>query len=215
MWRRRDGRKSLLIGATAGQIVGMHPDRSRALLDGILAWATQPQFVLRHQWRVGDLVVWDNTGLLHRAIPYEPTSRRLMHRTTLVGEEAIAWVRSHAQRRPVTSPARFSASIAGGLPRAMARVDPLPPKEWPAEFRAAMAALRPPNPRHQPLSTEDRPKALNTLGTFAHHPELARAYFTFNGHLLLGTTLTERQRELIVLRGGCAGRASARTTRRR
>ncbi|MDH6247743.1 TauD/TfdA family dioxygenase [Mycobacterium sp. OTB74] len=89
VWRRRDGRKSLLIGATAGQIVGMNADDSRALLDEVLAWATQPQFVLHHQWRVGDLVVWDNTGMLHRAIPYEPTSRRLMHRTTLVGEEAI------------------------------------------------------------------------------------------------------------------------------
>ncbi|MBS1696356.1 MAG: TauD/TfdA family dioxygenase [Actinobacteria bacterium] len=90
VWQRRDGRKSLLIGATAGQIVGMDPARSRELLDEILDWATQPQFVLRHHWRVGDLVVWDNTGMLHRAIPYEPTSRRLMHRTTLVGEEAIA-----------------------------------------------------------------------------------------------------------------------------
>ncbi|MCV7431618.1 TauD/TfdA dioxygenase family protein [Mycolicibacterium bacteremicum] len=90
VWPRRDGRKSLLIGATAGQIVGMDAQHSRELLDEILDWATQPQFVLRHQWRVGDLVVWDNTGMLHRAIPYEPTSRRLMHRTTLVGEEAIA-----------------------------------------------------------------------------------------------------------------------------
>jgi len=60
--------------------------------------------------------------------------------------------------------------------------------------------LRPPNPRHQPLPTTDRPKALNTLGTFAHHPELARAYFTFNGHLLLGTTLTARHREIVVMR---------------
>ncbi|MDH6247741.1 carboxymuconolactone decarboxylase family protein [Mycobacterium sp. OTB74] len=82
----------------------------------------------------------------------------------------------------------------------MARIDPLPPKEFSAEFRTAMTALRPPNPRHQPLPTKDRPKALNTLGTLAHHPDLARAYFTFNGHLLLGTTLTERQRELVVLR---------------
>jgi alpha-ketoglutarate-dependent taurine dioxygenase len=86
VWQRRDGRKSLLIGATAGQIVGMDAERSRALLDEILDWATQPRFVLRHHWHVGDLVVWDNTGMLHRAIPYEPTSRRLMHRTTLVGE---------------------------------------------------------------------------------------------------------------------------------
>jgi alkylhydroperoxidase family enzyme len=82
----------------------------------------------------------------------------------------------------------------------MARIDPLSPKEFPEEFRTAMAALRPPNPRHEPLPTKDRPKALNTLGTLAHHPDLARAYFTFNGHLLLGTTLSERQRELVVLR---------------
>jgi alpha-ketoglutarate-dependent taurine dioxygenase len=90
VWRHRDGRNSLLIGATAGQIVGMSPEYSRAVLDDLLDWATQPQFVLHHHWKVGDLVVWDNTGMLHRAIPYEPTSRRLMHRTTLVGEEAIA-----------------------------------------------------------------------------------------------------------------------------
>ena len=92
VWRHRDGRHSLLIGATAGEIVGMSTQESRAVLDGLLAWTTQPEFVLRHQWRVGDLVIWDNTGMLHRAIPYEPTSRRLMHRTTLVGEEAVEGV---------------------------------------------------------------------------------------------------------------------------
>lgn len=82
----------------------------------------------------------------------------------------------------------------------MARVEPVLPDDFSDEFRAAMAALRPPNPRHRPMPTKDRPKALNTLGTFAHHPELARAYFTFNGHLLLATTLSERQRELVVMR---------------
>ncbi len=46
------------------------PSEGRALLDRLLAWATQPQFVVRHHWRRGDLVVWDNTGLLHRALPY-------------------------------------------------------------------------------------------------------------------------------------------------
>ena len=51
---------------------------------------TQPRFVLRHHWHPGDLVVWDNTGLLHRAIPYEASSHRLLHRTTLRGEEAVA-----------------------------------------------------------------------------------------------------------------------------
>jgi alpha-ketoglutarate-dependent taurine dioxygenase len=89
VWRRRDGRRSLLIGSTAGRIVDLPDDESRALLDHLLAWVTQPRFVLRHHWRPGDLVVWDNTGLLHRAIPYEATSHRLLHRTTLVGEEAI------------------------------------------------------------------------------------------------------------------------------
>jgi len=71
-----------------------------------------------------------------------------------------------------------------------------------------MTAMTPPNPRHPLPSVEDgRPKPLNLLGTYAHHPALAQAFFTFNGHLMRQTTLTERQRELIVLRVG-ARRAS-------
>jgi alkylhydroperoxidase family enzyme len=72
-------------------------------------------------------------------------------------------------------------------------------------MRAAMAALTPPNPRHrtpEPGGREGRPKALNLLGTLAQHPELAKAYHTFNGHLLFATTLSTRQRELVVLRVG-------------
>jgi alpha-ketoglutarate-dependent taurine dioxygenase len=90
VWTRKNGRKSLLLGSTAERVVGRSDDEGRALLDRLLDWATQPRFVLRHHWSPGDLVIWDNTGLLHRAIPYEVTSRRLMHRTTLVGEEAVA-----------------------------------------------------------------------------------------------------------------------------
>lgn len=90
VWTRGNGRKSLLVGATAGEVVELPGDEGRALLERLLEWATQPRFVLRHQWRRGDLVIWDNTGMLHRALPFEPTSRRLMHRTTLVGEEAVA-----------------------------------------------------------------------------------------------------------------------------
>jgi alkylhydroperoxidase family enzyme len=83
----------------------------------------------------------------------------------------------------------------------VARIEPLPPGEWPPEMKAALAALRPPNPRH-PFPPQDpgRPKGLNLLGTFARHPELARAYNTFNGHILFATTITPRQRELLVLR---------------
>lgn len=90
VWNREDGRKSLLLGATAGEVVGMPPAEGRALLDRLLEWSTQPRFALRQHWRRGDLVLWDNTGMLHRAIPYTATSRRLMHRTTLIGEEAVA-----------------------------------------------------------------------------------------------------------------------------
>ncbi|MFD0685984.1 TauD/TfdA dioxygenase family protein [Actinomadura fibrosa] len=90
VWTRRNGRKSLLVGATAGQVVELPEDEGRTLLERLLEWATQPRFVLRHRWRRGDLVIWDNTGMLHRAMPFEPTSRRLMHRTTLIGEEAVA-----------------------------------------------------------------------------------------------------------------------------
>ena len=89
VWTRDNGRKSLLVGATAGEVVGRSPEEGRALLDRLLEWATQPQFVVRHHWRRGDLVIWDNTGLLHRARPYSSDSPRLMHRTTIAGQEAI------------------------------------------------------------------------------------------------------------------------------
>ncbi|MFY9919771.1 MAG: TauD/TfdA family dioxygenase, partial [Mycobacterium sp.] len=92
VWTRRNGRQSLLIGATAAEIAGWPADKGRALLDRLLAWSTQPQFTLRHSWRVGDIVMWDNTGMLHRALPFEPSSVRLMHRTTLQGEEPVAVV---------------------------------------------------------------------------------------------------------------------------
>jgi alpha-ketoglutarate-dependent taurine dioxygenase len=90
VWTRRDGRKSLLLGSTAGRVVDWPYEEGRALLDRLLEFATQPDFVLRHHWRRGDLVVWDNTGMLHRALPYELSSRRLMHRTTLLGDESVA-----------------------------------------------------------------------------------------------------------------------------
>ena len=90
VWTRSNGRRSLLLGATAAEIVDWPAAKGRALLERLLDWSTQPQFTLRHKWRKGDLVMWDNTGMLHRALPFEPTSVRLMHRTTLVGEEPVA-----------------------------------------------------------------------------------------------------------------------------
>jgi alpha-ketoglutarate-dependent sulfate ester dioxygenase len=89
VWTHRSGRKSLVLGATASHVAGMDEDEGRALLNKLLEWATRPDFVYRHHWRVGDLVIWDNRGALHRALHYDSDSPRLMHRTTLVGDEPI------------------------------------------------------------------------------------------------------------------------------
>lgn len=68
-------------------------------------------------------------------------------------------------------------------------------------MKDALAALHPPVARHPfPARDPDRPKGLNALGMFAHHPALTRAFNTFNGHVLFATTLSPRQRELLVLR---------------
>jgi alkylhydroperoxidase family enzyme len=68
-------------------------------------------------------------------------------------------------------------------------------------MKDALAALRPANARHPfPSRDADRPKGLNALGMLARHPALTQAFNTFNGHVLFGTALTPRQRELLVLR---------------
>jgi alpha-ketoglutarate-dependent taurine dioxygenase len=90
VWQRLDGRRSLVIGATADHIVGMDPAESKALLEELTEWSTQPRFRYTHEWQQGDLVVWDNTGMLHRALPYDASSQRTLHRTTVHGEEAFA-----------------------------------------------------------------------------------------------------------------------------
>jgi alpha-ketoglutarate-dependent taurine dioxygenase len=79
-----------VIGATADHIVGLDPDESTALLEELTQWCTQPRFRYTHEWQQGDLVVWDNTGMLHRALPYDASSQRTLHRTTVHGEEAFA-----------------------------------------------------------------------------------------------------------------------------
>ncbi|MDQ2626297.1 MAG: TauD/TfdA family dioxygenase [Actinomycetota bacterium] len=90
VWTHRSGRKSLILGCTASNIVGMDYAQSTKTLVRLRDWATQPQFVYRHQWSVGDLVMWDNTGTMHRALPYDPDSGRMLRRTKLAGEEPFA-----------------------------------------------------------------------------------------------------------------------------
>ena len=90
VWRHRSGRRSVVLGATTDHVVGMGAQESRVFLDDLLARATAPERVYRHEWQVGDLVIWDNRGVLHRALPYDPMSPRDMHRTTLFGDEEVA-----------------------------------------------------------------------------------------------------------------------------
>jgi alpha-ketoglutarate-dependent taurine dioxygenase len=89
VWQHKSGRNSLVLGATTDHVVGMDRDEGRALLDALLARSTTPDRVYRHEWSVGDMVIWDNRGVLHRACPYDPTSPRDMHRTTFAGDEPI------------------------------------------------------------------------------------------------------------------------------
>ena len=90
VWSHRSGRKSLVLGCTAYQVTDMDFKAGTELLVKLREWATQPEFVYRHEWTVGDTVIWDNTGTMHRAIPYDPDCGRMMHRTKLEGEEAFA-----------------------------------------------------------------------------------------------------------------------------
>ncbi|WP_326545943.1 TauD/TfdA family dioxygenase [Mycolicibacterium sp. ND9-15] len=89
VWTHRSGRKSLVLGASADHVVGMDVEEGRALLADLLDRATQPGLVYRHRWSVGDTVIWDNNGVLHRAAPYDPDSPREMLRTTVLGDEPI------------------------------------------------------------------------------------------------------------------------------
>jgi len=86
VWKKPDGRKSLLVGTHADGIVGEPNPHGRATLTRLLQWAAQPDFVYRHHWKVGDLVMWDNQGVMHRVVPYTD-QRRVMHRTTIAGKE--------------------------------------------------------------------------------------------------------------------------------
>ena len=90
VWKHRSGRKSLILGCTAQRVLDVAPMKSAELLVGLREWATSEQFSYSHEWKVGDLVMWDNTGTLHRAEAYDLKSGRLLHRTKLEGEEPFA-----------------------------------------------------------------------------------------------------------------------------
>ncbi len=77
------GRTSLYLASHASHIIGRPVEEGRALIEELIAFATQPKFVYRHSWAVGDLVIWDNRCTMHRGRPYDEAQRRVLHRTTV------------------------------------------------------------------------------------------------------------------------------------
>jgi len=87
----RNGRKSLYIGSHAWFVEGLGLDESRILLAGLLELTVRPDRVYRHRWQVGDLVMWDNSCVLHRGRSWDSARHeRVMHRTTVAGDAATA-----------------------------------------------------------------------------------------------------------------------------
>jgi alpha-ketoglutarate-dependent 2,4-dichlorophenoxyacetate dioxygenase len=83
------GRRVLYLASHASHIVGMPLDEGRQLIRELIKGATRPQFIYRHKWRVGDLVVWDNLQTMHRGTPFDDTRYpRDMRRTTVIEEAA-------------------------------------------------------------------------------------------------------------------------------
>ena len=80
------GRKSLYLSSHAGGIIGWPVPEARIFLQDLAEHATQRQFVHSHVWRVGDLVIWDNRQVMHRARPFPDAEPRDMRRTTLAGD---------------------------------------------------------------------------------------------------------------------------------
>ncbi|KMS59805.1 dioxygenase [Novosphingobium barchaimii LL02] len=90
VWKHASGRKSLVLGCTCHHVIDVDYSESAQIIHGLREWATSPDFTYSHEWSVGDLVIWDNTGTMHRAEAYDPDCGRMMHRTKLEGEEAWA-----------------------------------------------------------------------------------------------------------------------------
>ena len=81
------GRKALYVneGFTTG-IVGMPREESQPILEMLFRHSTRPEFIYRHQWRVGDILVWDNRCTMHHRDAFDPTARRIMHKTMTEGD---------------------------------------------------------------------------------------------------------------------------------
>jgi len=85
------GRKSLFISSIYNDAIeGLDEDESRRLIEELSEFAAQPKYMYRHAWEPHDVLMWDNRCTVHAVTPHDPGERRVMHRTTIVGEPVIA-----------------------------------------------------------------------------------------------------------------------------
>ena len=84
------GRKSLYISPIYNDAIdGMDDTEARRLIEDLTAFAAQSRFMYKHWWEPHDVLMWDNRCTIHAVTPHDPTERRVMHRTTIVGDEAV------------------------------------------------------------------------------------------------------------------------------
>ena len=93
IWHHRTGLKSIALSNSSEYVVGMDRAESDELLQWLADWCAQPRFVYIHEWRMGDVLIWNNTGTMHRAAPYDVDSGRRLHRVTLQGIEPLTATR--------------------------------------------------------------------------------------------------------------------------
>ena len=86
----KSGRKALFLGRRPNAyVLGLELAESEALLDALWRHATQPRFAMCHRWRLGDVLMWNNLAVLHRRDPFDPATRRVMHRSQIRGNERV------------------------------------------------------------------------------------------------------------------------------
>nr|WP_047167554.1 TauD/TfdA family dioxygenase [Sphingomonas sp. Y57] len=86
----RSGRKSLYLSSSGSHIIGWPVDEGRALLEDLMRFATQDEFLYRHEWKRYDLLIWDDSTTVHRAVPFMPTGERRVLRWSAALEEVAA-----------------------------------------------------------------------------------------------------------------------------
>src|SRR5207342_434674 len=128
----RSLRRSLYVASHASRIIDWPVPEGRLLLRDLIEHASKPEFVYRHSWRVGDLVIWDNRCTMHRARPFDDTKyrRELRRVTTLDIPEPARPAREY--RRPLAARRCAQARAA----------DPGRRRRDPRAARAAAPALR-------------------------------------------------------------------------